>query len=279
MRISRRVSLAHTDVSRRTHPTPRRGSGGFPQVLGLQARGRHGWSWHGLCIGPVCNVASLQPRRWDMSQPGVTRPVPPARPQPRRPGPGPATGRGPGRGIIVLNGNFAPASAAGPFKYGAVAYALKAAGSPGPPRAVGRIPSLPARRRVGPAAPGAGVVAPVSRPSARLSLRHGPPGVDRRRGGRPRPPGRRAALLPDQRAAALSPVGATLRRHPPCALRRPRGRGHGGPPGPKRPSGPDAQSWSTCATASASDWTVWSAAAVPPWRSRRSRPTTCGCTV
>ena len=62
-----------------------------------------------------------------MSQPGVTRPVPSARPQPRRPGPGPATGRGPGRGIIVLNGNFAPASAAGPFKYGAVAYALKAA--------------------------------------------------------------------------------------------------------------------------------------------------------
>ena len=62
-----------------------------------------------------------------MSQPGVTRPLPSARPQPRRPGPGPATGRGPGRGILVLNGNFAPASAAGPFKYGAVAYALKAA--------------------------------------------------------------------------------------------------------------------------------------------------------
>ena len=62
-----------------------------------------------------------------MSQPGVTRPLPSERPQPRRPDPGPATGRGPGRGIIVLNGNFAPAAAAGPFKYGAVAYALKAA--------------------------------------------------------------------------------------------------------------------------------------------------------
>ena len=32
-----------------------------------------------------------------------------------------------GRGIIVLNANFAPASAAGPFKYGAVGYALRAA--------------------------------------------------------------------------------------------------------------------------------------------------------
>ena len=31
------------------------------------------------------------------------------------------------RGIIVLNGNFVPASAAGPFKYGAVGYALRAA--------------------------------------------------------------------------------------------------------------------------------------------------------
>lgn len=59
--------------------------------------------------------------------PGGTRPRPLAQPRPFRPDPGPAVSRGPGRGIIVLNGNFAPASAAGPFKCGAVAYALKAA--------------------------------------------------------------------------------------------------------------------------------------------------------
>ena len=41
--------------------------------------------------------------------------------------PGPQPALAPGRGIIVLNGNFAPAAAAGPLKYGAVAYALRVA--------------------------------------------------------------------------------------------------------------------------------------------------------
>ena len=180
-----------------------------------------------------------------------------------------------GRGIIVLNANFAPASAAGPFKYGAVGYALRAA------EALDRLGLLAGfllyRRDERLDRPRLLAAPFLGYPALELGFHFGM-GRDvvgaaladaRTRLDRGRLYYQTNVLLPSTHRGSPSPSPIT--RPSSTTWSRPWGRAW-----PKRLSGPGRPSWSTCATASASGSTTWRAAAVRPWRSRRSRPATCG---